>query len=70
MSPESAAIIVAVIAQLGGTAHVMLQNRKQTRKVETLHTKVEPVSNGFASHVMGALARIEIRLDDHMRGHP
>lgn len=70
MSPEAAAIIVAVIAQMGGLLHIVLQNRKQNRKVDVLHSKVDPVSNGFASHVTGALARIEVRLDDHMRGHP
>lgn len=70
MTPEFAAIVVAVIAQMGGMLHIVLQNRKQTQKVDHLHDKVEPVSNGFAGGVLSALARIEHRLDEHMKGHP
>lgn len=70
MSPDAWAFIGLVVTNVCGIAAVYLQNHRQNANVRDLNSKVEPVSNGFAQGVMGALERIERRLDEHMRGHP
>lgn len=56
-----------------GLAVVYVQNRRQhkeNRKTNAeLARRVEPVSNGFADHVLASLTRIEKWQDEHTRDH-
>lgn len=77
MQPEAWGFAGLLVTNIFALVGLFIQNRRQSSGVQDLHggvqdlhAKVAPVSNGFASHVTGALARIEVRLDDHMRGHP
>lgn len=66
MESEAWVFMGLVVTNLAALAGIALQSRRGT---QSLHDRVAPVSNGFASQVQASLARIERRLDDHMRGH-
>lgn len=73
MSPEAWAFLSSSVVTVGSLGGMFVQSRRQheenQRTGAELRRKVEPVSNGFAGHVLETLARIEVRLDEHVAGH-